>query len=289
LEKRPSEKTLLSDDEEVFMSDTSIQDLSGVSETLLITLYVRAMETQRPDALIRDEKAAALVRRMSREFDKIRRMPMRETDKTSLMMRHREFDRCARDFLAQHPDAVVVHIGCGLDARFDRVDNGRVEWYDLDFPNVIELHRKLLGGEGKRHHFLACSAFDEAWMDALNAHRPRAFLFLAEGFSMYCAEEQLKRLVLALRDRFPGAEFVFDAFSPLHIWISNLQLPAYQLDTRFRFGMWDGRKVEAWGDGIRLTGGLEPLRPARAANGPLLLDAPYPGHQQDHAHLPLPA
>ena len=238
------------------MSETGIQDLSGVAETMLVTLYIRAMETQRPDALIKDEKAVALVKRMSREFDKVRRMPMRETDKTSLMMRHREFDRCARDFMAQHPDAVVVHIGCGLDARFDRVAerNGRVEWYDLDFPNVIELHRKLLGGEGKRHRFLACSAFDESWLDALSTHRQRVFLFMAEGFSMHCEEAQLKRLVLTLRDRFPGAELVFDAFSPLHIWISNLQFPAYKLDTRLRFGMWDGRKVEAWGDGIRLIG-----------------------------------
>ena len=241
------------------MSETGIQDLSGVAETMLVTLYIRAMETQRPDALIKDEKAVALVKRMSREFDKVRRMSMRETDKTSLMMRHREFDRCARDFMAQHPDAVVVHIGCGLDARFDRVDNGRVEWYDLDFPNVIELHRKLLGGEGKRHRFLACSAFDESWLDALSTHRQRAFLFMAEGFSMHCEEAQLKRLVLTLRDRFPGAELVFDAFSPLHIWISNLQFPAYKLDTRLRFGMWDGRKVEAWSDGIRLTGDWGPF------------------------------
>jgi O-methyltransferase involved in polyketide biosynthesis len=39
------------------MSETSHQDLSGVAETLLMTLYIRAMESQRPDALIKDEKA----------------------------------------------------------------------------------------------------------------------------------------------------------------------------------------------------------------------------------------
>ena len=132
------------------MSETGIQDLSGVAETMLVTLYIRAMETQRPDALIKDEKAVALVKRMSREFDKVRRMPMRETDKTSLMMRHREFDRYARDFTTRHLDAVVVHIGCGLDSRFERVAerNGRVEWYDLDLPDVIELRRRLFGDEG---------------------------------------------------------------------------------------------------------------------------------------------
>jgi len=60
----------------------------------------------------------------------------------------------------------VVHIGCGLDSRFDRVDNGQVEWYDLDIPEVIELRRKLFGDEGERHHLLGCSVLEDAWQEA---------------------------------------------------------------------------------------------------------------------------
>jgi O-methyltransferase involved in polyketide biosynthesis len=113
------------------MSETNIQDLSGVAETMLITLYLRAMESQRPDALIKDEKAMALVKQMSHEFDRVREMPMSETNKTSLILRSREFDRRTRDFLARQPEAAVVHIGCGLDARFERVDNGQVSGFRL--------------------------------------------------------------------------------------------------------------------------------------------------------------
>jgi O-methyltransferase involved in polyketide biosynthesis len=138
------------------MSETSINDLSGVTETMLITVYIRAMETQRPDAMLRDHKAVELVSRMSDGFDRARRIPMSEVNKTTLIMRNREFDRYAASFLARRPEGVVVHIGCGLDSRFERVDNGRVEWYDLDFPNVIELRRKLIGSEGKRCHLLGC-------------------------------------------------------------------------------------------------------------------------------------
>jgi O-methyltransferase involved in polyketide biosynthesis len=39
------------------MSEPGLQELSGVAETLLIPLYLRAMESQRPDALFKDEKA----------------------------------------------------------------------------------------------------------------------------------------------------------------------------------------------------------------------------------------
>ena len=49
------------------MSETTNQDLSGVAGTLLITLYIRAMESQRPDALIKDERAEALVRQLDQE------------------------------------------------------------------------------------------------------------------------------------------------------------------------------------------------------------------------------
>ena len=58
-------------------------------------------------------------------------------------MRVREFDRMARKFLEEHPGAVVVHIGCGLDTRFKRLEDLQVEWYDLDLPDVIALRRQL--------------------------------------------------------------------------------------------------------------------------------------------------
>jgi len=59
-------------------------------------------------------------------------------------------------------------------------------------------------------------------------------------------------LVLTLRDDFPGAELVFDAFLPLHIWVSNLQISISKLSARVHWGIWHGQEIEGWGDGIRL-------------------------------------
>jgi O-methyltransferase involved in polyketide biosynthesis len=161
------------------MSQTESPTLSGVSETLLITLYLRAMETQRPDALIKDEKAVALVAQMTADgpmhydFARVRQIPLSEANKLVIILRNREFDCYAWDFLARHPEAVVVHIGCGLDSRFERVAerNGQVEWYDLDLPDVIELRRKLLGDEGGRYHLLGCSVLEDAWLEVASARR----------------------------------------------------------------------------------------------------------------------
>ena len=233
-------------------AETVSQELSGVAETLLITLYMRAMESQRPDALIKDEKAVALVTQKSCDFTRVRQIPMSEANTLVIILRNREFDRHARDFLERCPDAVVVHIGCGLDTRFERVAerNSRVEWYDLDFPDVIELRRKFLGAEGGRYHLLGCSVLDSAWPDTVSAQRQRPCLFLAEGVSMHLEEAQVKWLVLTLRDRFPGAELVFDVYSPIHLWVSNL-LTA-RAGFRCHWGLWHGQEIEGWGDGIRL-------------------------------------
>ncbi len=226
--------------------------LSGVSETLLTTLYLRAQESQRPDALIKDEKAEALVAKLSYDFDRIRHIPLSEANKLVMILRSRQFDRWAQAFLERHPDGVVVHIGCGLDARFERVDNGRVEWIDLDLPDVIALRRTLLGGETQRYHLLACSVLEDAWLEGMRAYSSRPFLFLAEGVFMYFAGAQVKRLVLALRQRFPGAQLVFDAYSPLHVLRHNLQTSSSKIAHYVRWGIWRGQALERWGVGVRL-------------------------------------
>jgi len=234
------------------MSETPHQDLSGVAETSLIALYIRAIESQRTDALIKDERAEALVRELDQEYLRKTTALTEDTGRVVMILKTREFDRFAQDFLGRHPDAVVVHIGCGLDTRFERVDNGRVEWYDLDLPDVIELRRKLVGGEGARHHFLAGSVLDSAWLDTVSVHQPRPFLFLAEGVFMYFEGAQVKSLVLMLRDHFPGAELVFDAFSPFMRRAHNFKVTRTGVGAYLHWALKHGQDLERWSDGIRL-------------------------------------
>jgi len=236
------------------MVENARHTLTGASETSLASLYWKAMESQRPDALLKDEAAVGLVARMSSDFNQVRQIPMPELLKVMRIMFTREMDRYVRDFLSREPHAVVVHIGCGLDSRFERVDNGRVEWYDLDLPDVIDLRREFIADEGARYHLLACSVLDEAWLETIEMHSPRAVLFLAETVFVYFTEEQVRSLVLSLRDHFPGAELVFDGWRPFEVWLGN----RYFARTRSEFaglmhwGFWRGREIEGWGKGIHL-------------------------------------
>jgi O-methyltransferase involved in polyketide biosynthesis len=235
------------------MADMTMHDLDGVAETLFIPLYIRGMESERPDALLKDARAEALVKRMANSFANIRRLKIDEHDKVTIILRNREFDRLASDYLSRHPDAVVVHIGCGLDSRFERVDNGSVEWFDLDLPEVIDLRKKLLGNERGRYHLLPFSAFDFQWLKIVAPLRPRPFLFLAEGVFMYFDEATVKSLVMNLVKHFPASELAFDGFSPFVVWANNRRIARTGLGARYAWACKKGKKLESWGD-IRQLG-----------------------------------
>lgn len=236
------------------MSVIIAQNLSGVAESLLIMLYIRALESQRPDGLIKDEQAVALARQMDQDFLRNKLARIDETTQVAIILRNRQFDCCARDFLVRCPEAVVVHIGCGFDSRFERVAErfGKVEWYDLDLPDVIELRRQLIGGEKERYHLLACSVLDRAWLDAVSTYRQRPFLFLAEGVLMYLTETQVKSLAFTLKKNFPGAELVFDAFSPFFVWANNRRVARTKIGALCHWALKRGKDLEQWSDDIRL-------------------------------------
>lgn len=189
---------------------------------------------------------------MTFDFSRVKQLKMDEEDKIALVLRNREFDRYMRDFLARQPEAVVVHIGCGLDARFEPVDNGLVEWYDLDFPEVIELRWKFIGGESGRYHLLACSVLDDAWLNMVSIHRQRPVLFLAEGVLMYFEETRVKSLVLTLKQHFPGAELILDAFSPFLVWANNHRVARIKMGARYYWALKHPKDLESWGEGICL-------------------------------------
>jgi O-methyltransferase involved in polyketide biosynthesis len=237
------------------MPSDSDHGLSGVGATLLFTVYARAVESRRPDALLHDEFAESLVEDRPAEFSTVQKVRMDEGDQAALILRNLEFDRQVRGFLRRHAHAVVVHVGCGLDQRFQRVDDGEVDWYDLDLDEVIRLRRRLLGvTEGPRYHLLSGSVLESRWMDAVQARDDQAVLLVAEGVFMYLDEAQVRQLVLALRERFPGSELVFDAFSPLLVRANNLRfrMRAPAMGVRYSWGLRHPAYVERWADGVRL-------------------------------------
>jgi O-methyltransferase involved in polyketide biosynthesis len=180
--------------------------LTGVSETALLTLQVRANEARRPDSIIDDPMAIRLVDSIDFEWAKFglsRRQDM--------AVRALAFDNEARRYLADHPQATVVALAEGLQTSFFRLDAAGVghefRWLTVDLPPMIELRRKLLP-PSERIEMCAQSALDFSWMDLVPADD--GVFITAEGLLMYLQPDEALGLIAACAERFGGGRMMFD-------------------------------------------------------------------------------
>ncbi len=228
------------------MKAESLKGLDAVAETLLIPLCYRAVEARQPDPLVRDPRAQEIIDQLGIDPAHLKWRPAQQV---FAMLRARQYDRWTRSFLADHPNPVIVEIGCGLDARFDRLDNGIVRWVDMDLPEVINLRQRFFTNTDRRQ-MLAHSVFRLDWMDCIPP--AESCLFLAEGVFPYFDEDEVRRVFIALAERFPGSELVVDALSPFMVHASAI-VPSFRgYQARPRWGVSDPRTIETWCGGMEV-------------------------------------
>lgn len=161
------------------------QNLKGVSETLLIPLWARAVETRHSPPIIKDENAVEMMGNIEYDFSKFdgRKMPQ-----VSIAIRTELLDKSTKTFMDRHPDANVINLGCGLDTRFSRLDNGKTHWYDLDLPESIHLRRQFFN-ETDRYKMIA-------------------------EILMYFTEQEVNELMDKMVTNFPDAEMLIETILP---------------------------------------------------------------------------
>lgn len=218
--------------------------LTPEQETLLIPLYAKA---QPGNPLFFDPKAAELLARVDYDFSRLK-VPSKTV--VLISQRAKKFDAAARSFLAENPEGVVLHLGCGLDGRFWRVDNGRATWYDLDMPPVIDLRRQFYPVPD-RYHLIASSVTDLDWTMQVAAEG-KPVLVIAEGLLMYLDEAQVRALFLRLRSAFPACRLTADVFSRLAARSVVNHPSLKKTGAAIGWGVDDAREVEAWAPGITL-------------------------------------
>jgi O-methyltransferase involved in polyketide biosynthesis len=180
--------------------------LTGVSETALLTLQVRAHEARRPDGIIDDPMAIQLVDSIEFDFAKFG-----YTRRQDMAVRALAFDGATRTYLVDHPSATVVALAEGLQTSFYRVDASGVgdqfRWLTVDFPPITQLREKLLPSS---HRVSVCaqSALDYDWMDRVDTDG--GVFITAEGLLMYLQPTEAMGLITECARRFPGGRMMFD-------------------------------------------------------------------------------
>lgn len=181
-------------------------ELTGVPETLLWTLYNRAQEAMRPDALLRDPDAVRIYRSIPYDYARSFGKP-----DGSHALRSRMFDDAIKPWMAAHPGGMVVELGCGLETQFQRCDDGQVRWLCVDVPETIAVRERFLPPTERCQHWPG-SALDLSWLDAVDVSR--GVFVTAAGLLMYFEEAQVRDLLGAIDGRLRGAHLMFDAIPP---------------------------------------------------------------------------
>lgn len=205
--------------------------LKGVNETLFVPLYARALESRKPDHLFYDATAVKVIDALDYNFEKHGNSKM---NMWGCAARTVLFDRQAEAHIKAHPDCSVVNMACGLDDRFRRVDNGKIHWYNIDFPDVIELRKELIE-ENDRVTDIACSVFDFSWMDKIENKQDT--LFIAEGFLMYITAEEAKNLFTKIAENFKGTVLLLELMAQWMVDHQKLHDTTKNTDVTFRWGI----------------------------------------------------
>lgn len=178
-----------------------------VTDTALVTLWCRASEARRADAIVDDPMAIRLVDSMDYDFSKFKLSAERQ----DLALRALAFDNGARRYLSAHPKATVVALGEGMQTSFWRLDAAGLghefRWLTLDLPPIIDLRQRLLP-ESPRMTTCTQSVLDFSWMDQVD---PQHGVFItAEGLLPYLEPSEALGLISECAHRFRGGQMMFD-------------------------------------------------------------------------------
>lgn len=184
--------------------------LGPVQTTLLIPLVGRAKETLKENGMISDPKAVEIYESLDFDFS----IWENSSDISGAVVRTLIMDEDVNLFLEKHPTGTVVEIGCGLNTRYERLDNGQATWLELDLPDSMALRQKFFD-ETPRRHMIAASILDfESWIPQVRKVAPNGpWCFVSEAVIIYLEQPQVKSVIVTIADEFQDSWFVLDTTS----------------------------------------------------------------------------
>lgn len=239
-------------------------DINKISQTAFLTLQCHAKDARSKNPILNDRGSINTIEKLKESFGETRsaflkKLAGNKVQNTLVIhtaLRARQFDNYIRSFIEKYPDAAVVNIGCGLDDRFSRVDNGKIDFYDLDLPDIIDIKKQLFPPEG-RYNQISQSVFEFKWIEKVKSEH---VILVAEGVFMYCEEEDVRALFQNLKIKFSKPEIVFETFNSK--WLKGWRRKSMEVkmkkqlklddDALFKFGIPDSDEIEKWDPGYSL-------------------------------------
>lgn len=211
--------------------------MNNVNKTLYIPLYGKALVSKK-GIILSDKKAEEI---WASENFALTGKSKSKWLAYYMGMRSAVFDKWTADKINKNSNCLVLHLGCGLDSRFERVGVSHTRWYDVDFQSVID-ERKKYYQETENYRMISADLKDSAFIEKLPT-ATRAVVIL-EGVSMYLSNEELQQLLATLNRKFEHLFVLVDCYTPLAAKMSKMRNPINDVGVSTVFGVENSQILE---------------------------------------------
>ena len=219
--------------------------MDSTNKTLYIPLYGKAL-VSKMGILLHDVSAEEI---WDREHFPLRGKARSRWLAYFMGMRAAVIDAWVEEQLDRFPEAVVLHLGCGMDARFLRLKRAFSQWFDVDMSDVIALRQNYFA-QTPEYHMLEADVTQRGWLEQIPS--AKTAIVVMEGLSMYLPIEQLKLLLGRIQKRFPHVLLILDTYTQFGVKASKYSNPIKTVGAGVVTGVDDPHTLELNGK-IRFT------------------------------------
>lgn len=204
--------------------------LNNESKTLFIPLLGKALMS-RDNLFLHDPKAEEIITKIDFNLNSLKQSKWLSM---FLSVRALIIDELCNKYILSHPNATIIHLGCGLDSRCLRVSQYYKIWYDIDYESVIKIRKKFYN-EDSNHKMIGSSVIDYKWLEQVEKNDN--ILVVAEGLTMYLSEEEIKELIAHISNKLGNVYLLFDAYSKKGVRSSKIKNPVNQMNAEVKYGI----------------------------------------------------
>lgn len=205
--------------------------MNNVNKTLYIPLYGKAYVSKK-GIILNDPTAVEI---WNKEGFSLKGKSKSKWLAYYMAMRSRVIDDFVNEQIEKNPEAVVLHLGCGLDSRCLRLKSQPKAFYDIDFKDVIDT-RKLYFSENNHYHMISSDVSNTSYLSQIPQNQG---IIVMEGLSMYLNFKQLQGLFEALNQHFSSCVIIMDVYSTLAAKASKFKNPINDVGVSEVYGIDD--------------------------------------------------
>jgi len=220
--------------------------LTSVEKTLFTPLLGKASDYGIKSSILSDKKAQEIINSINFDFSQ---MKENSIGNSMASLRAKIIDNLVKEYIALNKENVVLHLGCGLDSRYERIGNENINWYDIDFQEVIDIRKKYFP-ETDNYHLIASSILEKDWLKMIPKGKDN-YIVAAEGVFQYIEVEKIKELIQTLRETIGRFYLVFDAMGKAAIKKLKNDKFMKENDIKVYFAADDENELLTWASGIK--------------------------------------